>query len=116
MAGLYHDEDAFDALTSGYDLRRLIGGMSVPWQVVGGAADELSPPRWVAEMARLCPAPVSVTSYAGARHSMTESPAAALGPSWRGLTVDWLHDRVKGMPAANESRFVTPAGDVVEAG
>ena len=116
MAGLYHDEDAFDALTSGYDLRRLIGGMSVPWQVVGGAADELSPPHWVAEMARLCPAPVSVTSYAGARHSMTESPAAALGPSWRGLTVDWLHDRVKGIPAANESRFVTPAGDVVEAG
>jgi dienelactone hydrolase len=114
MAGLYHDEDAFDEMTAGYDLRPLITGMSVPWQVVGGAADELSPPKWVAEMARLCPAPVSRTTYAGARHSMTESSATTLGPSWRGLAVDWLHDRVRGVPAAAESRLVTAAGDVID--
>jgi dienelactone hydrolase len=116
MAGLYHDEDAFDAMTAGYDLRPLISGMSVPWQVVGGGADELSPPSWVAEMARLCPAPVSRVSYAGARHSMTESPATALGPSWRGLAVDWLHDRVIGKPAVSRDRLVTTAGDVVDLG
>jgi pimeloyl-ACP methyl ester carboxylesterase len=113
MAGLYHDEDAFDEMAAGYDLRPLIRDMSVPWQVVGGAADELSPPEWVAEMARLCPSPVSRTSYAGARHSMSESPATALGPPWRGLSVDWLHDRVMGVPAANEDRLVTASGEVI---
>jgi hypothetical protein len=45
---------------------------------------------------------------------MTESPAAALGPSWRGLTVDWLHDRVLGRPVVPENRLVTPAGEVVD--
>ena len=114
MAGLWDDEAAFDRMVARYDLRPLLDGMSVPWQVVGGAADELSPSSWVAEMARRCPAPSSLTSYAGGRHSMTETPAAALGPSWRGLTVDWLHDRVLGRPAADENRLVTPAGQVVE--
>jgi hypothetical protein len=100
-------------MTPGYDLRPLITGMSVPWHVTGGGADQLSPPEWVDEMARLCPAPVSRISYAGARHSMTESPATALGPSWRSLAVDWLHDRILGKPAANENRLVTPSGDVL---
>jgi pimeloyl-ACP methyl ester carboxylesterase len=114
MAGLWDDEDAFDTMTARYDLRPLLPGMTVPWQVVGGAADELSPSSWVAEMARVCPAPSSLTSYAGGRHSMTETPAAALGPSWRGLTVDWLHDRVLGRPVARENRLVTVAGQVVD--
>src|SRR5205823_5398167 len=92
----------------------LLPGMQVPWQVVGGGADELSPASWVQEMARLCPAPSSITTYAGARHSMTESPAAALGPSWRQLTVDWLEDRARGLPAEPAARLVTPAGAVVE--
>jgi dienelactone hydrolase len=114
MAGLWDDEDAFDTMTARYDLRPLLPGMTVPWQVVGGAADELSPSSWVAEMARVCPAPSSLTSYAGGRHSMTETPAAALGPSWRGLAVDWLHDRVLGRPVARENRLVTVAGQVVD--
>lgn len=114
MAGLWDDEAAFDRMAARYDLRPLLGDMRVPWQVVGGAADELSPSSWVAEMVRRCPAPSSVTRYAGARHSMTESPATALGPSWRGLAVDWLHDRVLGRPVADEHRLVTPAGQVVE--
>jgi hypothetical protein len=49
----------------------------------------------------------------GPRRSMNESPAAALGPSWRGLAVDWLHDRVLGRPATDQHRLVTPAGELV---
>jgi hypothetical protein len=45
---------------------------------------------------------------------MSESPAITVGPPWRGLAVDWLHDRVRGMPAATENRLVTPAGDVID--
>jgi pimeloyl-ACP methyl ester carboxylesterase len=80
MAGMYDDEDAFDAMVARYDLRPLVEKMTVPWQVITGSADELSPASWVPEMARLCPAPSSLTSYAGARHAMTESPATA---RWR---------------------------------
>lgn len=114
MAGLWDDEEAFDRMTARYDLRPLIRDMRVPWFVVGGGADELSPSSWVQEMARLCPAPSTVVTYAGARHAMTESPATALGPSWRGLTVDWLHDRVLGRAATSANRLVTPAGQVVD--
>jgi dienelactone hydrolase len=114
MAGLFHDEAAFDELVAGYDLRPLVAEMQVPWQVVGGTADELSPTHWVDDLARRCPAPSSITRYAGGRHSMTETLATALGPSWRGLTVDWLHDRALGRPAGDEHRLVTPAGEVVD--
>lgn len=114
MAGLSHDEVAFDRLVAAYDLRPFIAQMSVPWQVIGGMADELSPTRWVDVLAARCPAPTSVTRYAGARHSMTEAPAVAQGPSWRALTLDWLQDRVQGRPVRDENRLVTPAGEVVD--
>jgi dienelactone hydrolase len=115
MAGLWNDEVAFDRMVAQYDLRPLLDGMAVPWQIVGGTADELSPVRWVEEMVRRCPAPSSITQFAGARHAMTESPAVALGPnSWRGLTVDWLEDRLRGVPAMDENRLVTATGDVVD--
>ena len=115
MAGLWADEAAFDRMVAQYDLRPLLRDMQVPWQVVGATADELSPAHWVDEMARLCPSPTSITMFAGARHAMTESPALALGPSsWRGLTVDWLDDRLRGLPAADENHLVTASGEVVE--
>jgi len=113
MAGLYDDEPAFDALVQGYDLRPLINDMLVPWQVVGGSADDLSPSGWVSELAGRCPAPTAVTLYQGARHSMTEAPSVTNGPSWRGLAVDWLHDRVLGLPVEPHDRLVLPDGSVV---
>ena len=81
---------------------------------MGGTADELSPTSWVDTLAAGCSAPTSITRYAGGRHSMTETPATALGPSWRGLTLDWLQDRVRGLPATDAHRVVTPAGQVQE--
>jgi dienelactone hydrolase len=115
MAGLWDDEDAFDRMIAQYDLRPLLRDMQVPWQVVGATADELSPAHWVYEMARVCPAPTSITMFAGARHAMTESPALALGPSsWRALTVDWLHDRLRDLPAVDENHLVTATGEVVD--
>lgn len=113
MAGLQHDEDAFDRLVSGYDLRRLIDGMAVPWLVVAGEADELSPVEWVYEMGRRCPAPSSLLVYSGARHALTESPAPVLGPPFRTAIADWLADRARGVPAASDLRYVTAAGDVI---
>jgi alpha-beta hydrolase superfamily lysophospholipase len=112
MAGLFHDEDAFDRLVEGYGLRPLISGMTVPWLVVGGEADELSPVRWVYEMARLCPAPSTLVIYQGARHALTESLAPGLGPPWRATIADWLLDRVNRIPMKDEFRYVTATGAV----
>jgi dienelactone hydrolase len=115
MAGLYDDEPEFDRMTARYDLRPLLDEMSVPWQIIAGTADELSPAHWVDEMARRCAAPSSLTWFAGARHSITESPAVALAPfSWRGVSVDWLDDRLRGLPARDENRIVSASGEVID--
>lgn len=112
MAGLFDDEQAFDEMVAGYDLRALVQMMTVPWLVVGGDADELSPTSWVTDLAAQCPAPSSLLIYAGGRHSLTESQAALAGPSWRTEIADWLADRVAGVPAVDEYRFVDPSGAV----
>ena len=114
MAGLIDDEPAFDAMAASYDLRPLVAQMTVPWMVVAGDADELSPTGWVQELAAQCPAPSSLLVYAGGRHSLTESQAALMGPSWRSEIADWLADRAAGRPAVNEFRFVDPTGAVHE--
>lgn len=88
--------------------------MEVPWLIVGGQADELSPTGWVDEMATLCPAPSAITRYAGGRHSITETTASALGPHWKELVVDWVHDRVLGRQARDEHHLVTPSGEIVD--
>jgi fermentation-respiration switch protein FrsA (DUF1100 family) len=113
MAGLYDDEDSFDRLVTGYDLRPLIDGMRVPWLVVAGEADDLSPVDWVYEMVRRCPAPSSLLVYQGCRHSLSESLAPVLGPPWRNTIADWLLDRAQGVPATDDFRYVTGGGDVL---
>jgi alpha-beta hydrolase superfamily lysophospholipase len=112
MAGLYHDEPAFDEMVRDYDLRPLIRSMHVPWLILGGEADELSPVRWVYELAGLSPAPSTLVIYQSARHALTESPASMLGPPWRSTIADWLLDRVTGVPAVDEFRYVTATGSV----
>ena len=112
MAGLYHDEPTFDEMVQGYDLTQLIGRMSAPWLVVAGEADELSPVRWVYELARRCPSPSNLLVYQGARHALTESSAPALGPGWRASIADWLLDRVNGVPTSDDFRYVTLTGVV----
>lgn len=112
MAGLWDDEAAFDAMVEDYDLRPLVAQMQVPWLVVGGEADELSPAEWVHTLADRCPAPTSVLLYEGARHSMTESMASVLGTPWRSEIADWLQDRVEGRPAVDQRRVVASSGIV----
>jgi pimeloyl-ACP methyl ester carboxylesterase len=112
MAGLYHDEAAFDHMVQEYDLRPLISKMTVPWLVVGGEADELSPVQWVCELARNNPTPSTLVIYQGARHALTESMSPVLGPPWRATIADWLLDRVNSIPAQDEFRYVTATGAV----
>jgi alpha-beta hydrolase superfamily lysophospholipase len=110
MAGLERDEAAFDRLAAGYDLRPLMEKMTVPWLIIGGDADELSPTEWVNELAGSAPAPSELLIYQGARHSLTESMAPILGPPWRSELMDWLADRLNGVPATSSYRSVNAAG------
>jgi alpha-beta hydrolase superfamily lysophospholipase len=86
--------------------------MTVPWLVVSGEADELSSVQWVYELARLNPAPSTLLIYQGARHALTESLSPVLGPPWRASIADWLLDRVNGVAAHDEFRYVTSTGVV----
>ena len=98
MAGLWDEEDTFDRMVAGYDLRELVRRMTVPWLAIGGDADELSPAGWVDTLAALSAAPSTVILYEGPRHALTESRAPVLGPSWQATVADWLLDRVSGVP------------------
>ena len=99
-------------MVQGYDLRPLVTTMEVPWLVLAGEADELSPVRWVYELARVCPAPSTLVIYQGGRHALTESQAAMLGPPWRSTIADWLLDRVNGVAAGDAVHYVTATGGV----
>lgn len=118
MAGLNHDEDAFNKLVAGYDLREPIAAMSSPWKVLGGEADELCDKSWVYEMADRCGAPASSLLYEGATHALDGSPAPAVGPFFRTEIADWLADRVDpaAAPADSVHERVTRDGRVVPAG
>ena len=116
MAGLERDEDAFDDLVLGYDLRDQITRMSAPWFVLGGLDDELCSPTWVYDLAAHCPAPTSTLMYEGCRHGL-QGPAAALGPFFRSEMADWLAARVSAQPtdAGSGHQVVTRGGHVIDA-
>ncbi|MDQ2795788.1 MAG: hypothetical protein M3Y06_01245, partial [Actinomycetota bacterium] len=112
MAGLERDEDAFDRLVAGYDLRGPITGMTVPWKVLGGEADELCDRSWVYDLADRCAGPASSLLYEGATHALDGSPAPVVGPFFRTEVADWLADRVQGIPADSVHERVTRDGRV----
>ena len=84
-------------------------------QVVNGAADELA----AALGRRAGPAVPRPGLGDQLRRRLPlddRIPGRRPRPVLAGLTVDWLDDRAKGIPVASESRFVTPAGDLIDAG
>jgi len=112
MAGLERDEDAFDRLVAGYDLRGPIAGMSVPWKVFGGEADELCDKSWVYDLPDRCPGPASSLLSEGATHALDGSPAPVVGPFFRTEIADWLADRAAGVAADSVHERVTRDGRV----
>jgi alpha-beta hydrolase superfamily lysophospholipase len=90
-----------------------MAGMSVPWLVVAGDADELSPIEHSYELARDCASPAPLLVYAQGRHALSlPTSSVALGPNWLSYTADWLLDRVSGVPAEDYFEFVTPDGAI----
>jgi alpha-beta hydrolase superfamily lysophospholipase len=113
MAGLEHDEEGFDAMAREMDLRPLVEGMEVPWLVVAGDADELSPVQWSYDLAARSAGPTALLVYHQGRHALSlPTTSVALGPQWVTYSADWLMDRVEGRPLEERFDFVTENGTV----
>ena len=111
MSGLEYDEAAFDEMVQQIDLRPLMPTMTVPWLVVAGDEDELSPMRHSYELVRDCAAPAAMLVYQQGRHALSlPTPSVASGPNWLTYTADWLLDRVGGKPAEEYVDYVPPSG------
>lgn len=114
MSGYEFDEAGFDEKVAAHlDLMPLVSQMSVPWLVVGGDEDELSPIEHSYELTAACPAPAALLVYAHGRHALSlPTPSVALGPQWVTYAADWLLDRVNGVPAEDSFDYVLPTGEV----
>jgi len=113
MSGLEHDEAAFDAMTPQIDLRPLMPRMQVPWLVVAGDEDEVSPVEHSYDLAAMCPSPAPMLVYQQGRHALSlPTPSVALGPLWLTYAADWLLDRVHGVPAEDHLDYVLSTGAV----
>ncbi|MBA3905227.1 MAG: hypothetical protein H0X35_00865 [Pseudonocardiales bacterium] len=111
------DEDAFDPMVQGYDLRRQIGNMACTWSALGGAEGDLCPTERVYALADLCGAPASSMLYDGTTHALDQTPAPVVGPFWPTEIADWLADRVADdpKPATSTHERVTFFGQAVPA-
>jgi pimeloyl-ACP methyl ester carboxylesterase len=113
MSGLENDEAAFDEMATQIDLRPLMPDMQVPWLVVAGDEDELSPMEHSYDLARICASPSPLLVYQQGRHALSlPTPSVASGPNWLTYSADWLLDRVNGVPADDYVDYVLPSGAI----
>jgi esterase/lipase len=111
MSGLEHDEVAFDEMVQKIDLRPVMGEMQMPWLVIAGDADELSPIEHSYDLARACHSPSPMLVYHQGRHALSlPTPSVGSGPNWLTYSADWLLDRVSGVPAEDFVDYVLPTG------
>lgn len=113
MSGLERDEEAFDEMARGMDLRPMVEAMEVPWLVVAGDADELSPVQWSYDLAARTAGPSDLLVYSRGRHALSlPTTSVALGPQWVSYSADWLMDRLEGRPVEERFEYVTDSGAI----
>ena len=117
MAGI-DDERAFDELAHKLDLRPLVQDMTVPWLVIAGEEDDLSPIEHTYALAASTQGSVNLLVYEGERHSLQAldaglgGSAASNGPNWYTWAADWLLDRARGVPVQDRFDYVASDGQV----
>jgi esterase/lipase len=113
MSGLENDEARFDEMVTQIDLRPLMPQMAVPWLVVAGDEDELSPIQYSYELVAACESESAMLVYQQGRHALSlPTPSVASGPNWLSYSADWLLDRVNGKPVAERVDYVLPTGEI----
>jgi pimeloyl-ACP methyl ester carboxylesterase len=108
------DEDAFDEIARGMDLRPLAASVQAPYLVLAGSDDELSPIEHTIDLLSRIPGPTELVLYEGERHSVGSGAAARLGPNRHHLVADWIAARLAGTPTADRLRHVDLTGRVTE--
>lgn len=106
------DEAAFDRFAQTLDLRDMVETMQVPWLILAGEEDELSPIEHSYDLAARSGAPSSLLVYEGERHAFSGAPSTVHGPNWNTYAYDWLLDRVQGVPAEETFEWVGVDGAV----
>jgi cephalosporin-C deacetylase-like acetyl esterase len=109
MAG-YDDEADFDKFSETINLNGIGEKMKVPYLVVAGEDDELSPIEYTYDLLNKIKAPKELLLYQGERHALHTNSATALGPSWLGYMLDWLSARIDGKTAETKYTLVDLMG------
>jgi len=110
MAG-FEDEDAFDEWVKKLDLRPLAKDIRVPYQVIAGEDDQLSPLEHTRELLSLVKTPRQFVIYESAVHGVYNAPSTVVGENPQTLQADWIADRCAGKPIArSEEIFISNAG------
>lgn len=113
MSGLEKDERAFDLMAQEIDLNPYMKNFEVPWLIVAGDEDELSPIEYSYELAGKCASPVSLLVYQQGRHALSlPTSSVALGPNWVTFASDWLLERVEGVEASDHFDYVLADGSI----
>jgi dienelactone hydrolase len=112
MAG-YTDEAAFDAFRKTLTWEGHVEKIRVPYLVVAGEWDELSPLVHTERMLERMTAPRQFVVYQDARHAIGACPSVNLGPHPPALVADWMAARFAGRPMASERWYVENSGAVI---
>ena len=111
MSGIT-DEDAFDTFRKSITWEGHADKIRVPYLVVAGEAEELSPVEHSERLIKTVQGPKRMVVYQESRHSVGNVPAANLGPFPPILVADWMADRLAGKSFPNEHWFVRSNGQI----
>jgi dienelactone hydrolase len=112
MAG-FTEEAAFDAFRKTLTWEGHVEKIRVPYLVVAGEWDELSPLVHTKRMLERMTAPRQSVVYQDARHAIGACPSVNMGPHPPTLVADWMAARFAGRPMANERWYVENSGAVI---
>ena len=113
MAG-FSDEMEFDKFAQTLSLKGVGEKIKVPYLVMAGEDDQLSPIEYTYDLMDTISAPKQLLVYEGAEHGLVGSLAAALGPSQSTFMADWLKDRLDGKPMQTKHMKVDAGGQIHE--
>jgi dienelactone hydrolase len=111
MSG-FTDEEAFDAFRKTITWEGHAEKIRVPYLVVAGECEELSPLEHSERLLGTVKGPKQMVVYQESRHSVGNVPSANLGPFPPILVADWMADRLAGKPFASERWFVRSNGEI----
>lgn len=111
MSG-YTDEAKFDEFRKTITWEGHADKIKVPYLVVAGEAEELSPLEHSERLVKTVKGPKQFVVYQDSRHSVGNVPAANLGPFPPMLVADWLAERLAGKPMTSEKWYVTASGQI----